>query len=563
MRHKFFDVKKGVFFVVSILFLMNIFMPVTNSIKLNSSSNNKDFSIIIHKIFQDDEIDPFPHLEGGDWKLSIYVNDEKRTLECSGKEVILDKILVWEDIIQENMKFLEIRFELLDLDSGVWPDEHDIADISAYADENYYDGKYDDTEDFENNRPAVFKRYYNLVSEKWEEVDNNNDYLQEVQESYLTWFLTSGNFDGSTTTDENDVSIWFDISIGNSAPFPPETPSGPTSGWVDQIYLYTTKTNDPDNDKIKYGWDWDGDDEIDQITDFFDPWESADVYHGWSTGKINYVKVCAIDEKGAVSEWSNELKVEINGPYGKSGFELEEWSLGEIYCVYLDHYETTELLDILRGGGNIVTAAAGLISAIATAAGVPLDISISIAIVTGILRLGVEVINLMDRGMGIYVKTYIVMLEGVPLSYFSVMWSQSLGDDAWSIPDGNQAPNTPNKPIGEIKCKKGKSYTFTSVSDDPNDDKIAYVFEWGDGTYSCVDYNNSGESVSQKHNWSEIGEYNIRVKAIDIYGYESKWSEPLNIEINKKSKIKFFLKLENFYEVFKNVFGKEICREVI
>ena len=134
--------------------------------------------------------------------------------------------------------------ELQELDVGFWPDEHDISDISAYNDEDYSDGDYDDTTDFTNNRPAVFKRYYNLVHYRWEDVDERNDFLQIDSLSALDWYVTSGNFDGSTTTDQNDASIWFNISVANSPPYPPEKPTGTTVGWVNQIYMYTTKSHD-------------------------------------------------------------------------------------------------------------------------------------------------------------------------------------------------------------------------------------------------------------------------------------------------------------------------------
>ena len=52
--------------------------------------------------------------------------------------MILDKIFTWEGKIPEGLKLVKIKMELLDRDSGFWPDEHDIADISAYNDEDYY-----------------------------------------------------------------------------------------------------------------------------------------------------------------------------------------------------------------------------------------------------------------------------------------------------------------------------------------------------------------------------------------------------------------------------------------
>jgi hypothetical protein len=545
-----------VFFVAFLFIFLNTFVSLTDGTNLKTY-NGKDFSIIIHRIRQEDEIDPLPHSSGGEWILSIYVNNEKKTIECSGEDIAIDQILTWEGIIQDEMKFLTIEMELLEDD---WPDADDIADISAYKDENYYNGKYDDTSDFDNNRPAVFKRYYNLVKNNWEDVDENNDYLQQDESSALIWYVTSGNFDGSTILDENDVTIWFNISVENKPPNPPEKPDGTTIGWVNQVYSYTTKSFDDDGDKIRYGWDWNGDGEIDYITDLYDSWETISVYYGWSIAEIYYVRVCAIDEHGMVSVWSEPLKVEINGPYGKSGFEIDEWSLGHIYCVYLDHFQTMELLDAFRSGGNIVTAAAALISAIAAAAGIPLDISISITIITAVIRLGVEVIGLLDRGMGIYIKTYLVELNDIYMTSFGYAWSQTFSGEAWSPSEDNKAPSLPETPQGQNSGKKGEEYIFTTVSTDPNNDKIAYVFDWGDGNYGCIDYNNSGRRVYISHEWMEVGTYSVRVKAVDIYGFESEWSQPLTIQISKKAKNNLFVLKNIFLNILKNIENIRIYR---
>ena len=564
MGNENFKMKKVVFLTVFLLVGVNIFIPISSSLTLNTNngendltatSNNKDFSIIIHKIRQDDEIDPLPHSGPPEWRLSIYVNDEKQVIECSGEEVIIDKILVWDDIIQDGMKFLEIVMELQELDTGVWPDPHDIADISAYVDEDYYNGKYDNTDDFENNRPAVFRRYYNIVEEEWAEVDERNDFLQIDELSALPWYITSGNFDGSTIADQNDATIWFDFSVANTAPYPPEKPTGQTIGWVNQVYIYSTKSHDDDGDKICYGWDWNGDGEIDQVTDFYDSWETASIYYGWAVAEIYRIRVCAIDEHGMVSEWSDELKIEINGPYGKTGFEWEEWSLGWVYCVYLDHFQTIELVQALRSGGNIVAAAAGLLTAIAAACGAPLPLSVSVAIITGILRLGVEVINLADRGMGIYFKAYVITISDFPVSPpFTVIWSQSYNDNAWEPPENNQAPDIPQTPTGEIAGKKGVEYRFDTITIDPEGHRIAYVFDWGDGTYGSTNFNNSGVEVHCYHNWSEEGTYEIKVKAIDVFGAESEWSDTLTIEISKKSKTRMFSNLDSLYNLIQTLF---------
>jgi PKD repeat protein len=59
-------------------------------------------------------------------------------------------------------------------------------------------------------------------------------------------------------------------------------------------------------------------------------------------------------------------------------------------------------------------------------------------------------------------------------------------------------------------------YQFTTVAVDPNEDRIRYKFEWGDGTTSdWTDYNSSGQPVSEWHTYTDPGTYEIVVHAED------------------------------------------------
>ena len=540
------NLKKWSFFFALLLLSMALFTPLTMSQTINDSNTTKplstaqDFCITIHRIKENDEIDPWPHGDP-DWQLRIYVNGVKKTFEVEGEDIIVDEVFTWEEAIPEGMKFVDIKMELLDLDP--WPDTSDIADISAYIDEDYQEGDYDNTVDFDSHRPAVFKRTYNLINGEWEPVDDDNDFLDiDNTQPPLIWYVTSGNYDGSTNTDENDATIWFTVSAGNTPPYVPEKPTGATVGWLGEVLLFSTQSYDDDGDLIQFGWDWTGDYIVDEITGFYQSWEEASILHSWNEARIYYVKVIAIDEHGLTSGWSEPLKVEINGPEGKTGVEVEEWTLGHVYSYYMDHWDTQELISILRSGGNIVTAVATLITAIAAACGVPLDISISIAIVTAILRLGVEVLNIMDRGMGIYLRAYIIEVAGSPYPCFGYIWSQSLGGNAWDPPEGNKAPDKPPIPTGKKIGATGREYTYSVTNIDPDNDDMTYIFDWGDGTYNFTGIHESGKKASYSHTWEEGGSYNIRVKCVDIYGQESSWSDPLSITMPRpRSKMRFSL----------------------
>jgi len=550
--------KKWSLFFALLLLSTVVLTPLTLSQTINDSNTIKplstaeDFCITIHRIQQNDEIDPWPHGEA-DWQLRMYVNDVKITFEVDGDDVIVDEVFTWEDAIPEGMKFVDIKMELLDLDP--WPDISDIADISACIDSDYQEGDYDNTVDFGSHRPAVFMRTYNLFTESWEPEDEDNDYLDvDNSQPPLIWFITGGNYDGSTTVDENDATVWFSISVGNTPPYPPEKPTGATIGWIGEVLLFSTKSYDDDGDLIQFGWDWDGDSVVDELTGFYQSWEEATILHSWNSARIYYIKVIAIEENGLTSGWSDPLKVSINGPEGKSGFEEEPWTLGTVYSTYMDHWETQELISILRSGGNIVTAAATLIVAVAAACGVPLDINIAIAIVTAILRIGVEILNLMDRGMGIYFRAYIIEVAGWPIGGFAYVWSQTLGTNAWDPPEGNVVPNVPPKPVGKKTGVTGMEYTYSVSNIDPDGDDMTYIFEWGDGTYNCTDLVASGDTASYSHIWETGGSYNIRVKCLDIYGQESDWSDPLSITMPRTRSMMRFSLFFDILEKFKEQF---------
>jgi len=82
-------------------------------------------------------------------------------------------------------------------------------------------------------------------------------------------------------------------------------------------------------------------------------------------------------------------------------------------------------------------------------------------------------------------------------------------------------------------------YTFQVVTVDTNNDPVKYEIDWGDGNITTTGYNKTGEpAVEVTHSYSETGDYNITVKAIDCDGMESDWSDSLPVHIvNHRPKI--------------------------
>ena len=89
----------------------------------------------------------------------------------------------------------------------------------------------------------------------------------------------------------------------------------------------------------------------------------------------------------------------------------------------------------------------------------------------------------------------------------------------------NHPPDTPSVPTGPNDGIFNASYTFTASTTDPDADRVAFKFDWGDGTQSgWTPYVDSGGSASKSHSWSSEGTYHVKVKAKDAYNAESGWS---------------------------------------
>jgi len=112
----------------------------------------------------------------------------------------------------------------------------------------------------------------------------------------------------------------------------------------------------------------------------------------------------------------------------------------------------------------------------------------------------------------------------------------------------NDPPNKPNRPSGPNSGKPGVEYTFITKTTDINGDKVYFQWDWGDGTYS--DWEGpyySMETASSNHIWSEGGSYEVKVKARDVHGDESEWSDPLQVSM-PKNKLLFQSLLQFFYD---------------
>jgi len=109
----------------------------------------------------------------------------------------------------------------------------------------------------------------------------------------------------------------------------------------------------------------------------------------------------------------------------------------------------------------------------------------------------------------------------------------------WGNPDltmgqviTSNPPSKPSTPNGPNRGTLNRIYSFSSSATEPDGESIFYLFDWDDGnTSGWLGPYNSSEIVTASHSWDKLGDYEIRVKAKDINGAQSDWSEPHNITI--------------------------------
>jgi hypothetical protein len=118
------------------------------------------------------------------------------------------------------------------------------------------------------------------------------------------------------------------------------------------------------------------------------------------------------------------------------------------------------------------------------------------------------------------------------VKYEMFEWGAFWGSPNLSMANVNSPPLTPSTPSGTAKGDPGMEYDFSSSTTDPDGDDIFYLFDWGDETLSdWLGPYNSGDACFASHTWTDNGIYDVRVRAKDVYDYESDWSNSLSVAI--------------------------------
>jgi YVTN family beta-propeller protein len=95
----------------------------------------------------------------------------------------------------------------------------------------------------------------------------------------------------------------------------------------------------------------------------------------------------------------------------------------------------------------------------------------------------------------------------------------------------NKAPTVPVI-SGPSAGVVGVPVTFKATATDPENDSIAFQFDWGDSSIGVwTNLIASGETASVAYTYSDSGTFSVKTKAKDRKGKESDWSAPVSCQL--------------------------------
>jgi hypothetical protein len=351
----------------------------------------------------------------------------------------------------------------------------------------------------------IFKPEGHSMVYFWWGYDNHNvDSYPEGE----AWLYTGGNWvnDGFMIKDFCFKTYGYHESI---PPLIPTIPDGPLEGLSWHEYYYETVTTDPDGDDIRYGWDWNGDGFVDEWTGYYSSGTHVTTTHFWIGSGFYSIKVKAEDEYGVSSDFSDVLLVTIsNDPPSKPSI-LSGDTIGVVNQVFLYESESTD------HEGNVIRY------------GWDWDGDMTIDEWTDYYPSGTR-INISHFWVlpGTYYMKVVAQDNLSAQSDFSEPYRVIIVDV------DNDPPHKPSRPIGNAYGRVDVSYSFGTVTNDPNGDRIYYLFDWDDGSTSgWIGPFSSGQPCNISHSWASKGSFQVKVKARDEVGYESVWSDPLAISM--------------------------------
>ena len=229
-----------------ILFLCLLSLPYDTGI-CYADDPSITLRIKIYKIVMVDLIEEPPLPDYVDWHYYISVNSEGTWLEDDrvSQGFYIIRYLDIEHEFEVTGRYVRIQLSLKDDDKYSRPD---LADISGYV-----GGGIDNYRGF--TRGTTFSGVYDVKMN----LMMDNDELT-VKSGY---YVTNGEYDGSTRVDENDAELWFSISDDYEAPVAEAGPD--RSCLTGETVHFDGSGSIASNSSVitKYEWDYDGDGKYD------------------------------------------------------------------------------------------------------------------------------------------------------------------------------------------------------------------------------------------------------------------------------------------------------------
>jgi hypothetical protein len=114
------------------------------------------------------------------------------------------------------------------------------------------------------------------------------------------------------------------------------------------------------------------------------------------------------------------------------------------------------------------------------------------------------------RGIGFEGFTdYMMYTNNIP--EITIIDMYALSNNQPSIPDAS----------GNFIGRINQNYELSLLSTDPDGDSVYYYIDWDDGINEWIGPYSSGQQIVTTHQYSSIGSYNIRVRAMDVHSYET------------------------------------------
>jgi outer membrane protein assembly factor BamB len=295
----------------------------------------------------------------------------------------------------------------------------------------------------------------------------------------------------------------------NRPPDKPSTPGGPSLTQVNDTCSFVTSASDPDGDEISYQFDW-GDGSKSEWSNFVPNESPVTMSKSWSTVGEYAIKARAKDKKGAISDWSAELKIGVAPNYPPSTPVIIGPSTGYVNIIYT----FTALATDPNGDSVAYQFDWGDGTQSNWSPLVPNGTTVTMSKSWSSPRNWYTVKAKAKDRKG--------LLSVLPAEHTLIIFP-------------NDPPNTPSAPSGRSSGHLNVSYSFSTSTTDPDGDSVAYQFDWGDGTQSnWSEFKPSGTWITMSKSWSSNGTYLIKARAKDTKGAISNWSSGHQIDIGNK-----------------------------